>query len=102
MPKKEKKAKKESVKESVEKPEKEHEKINPRWDKINMLYDAVDESIVTLGNEHEMNFVEISMAMHMIYKKIEYEQFRAMFDFNISAERDEEGNQRKTPDSMYR
>jgi hypothetical protein len=98
MPKKVKKVKEESVKES----EKEPEKINPRWDKINMLYDAVDESIVTLGNEHEMNFVEISMAMHMIFKKLEYEQFRAMFDFNMSVERDEDGKERKMPDSMYR
>ena len=80
--------------------ETKEEKINPRWDLINELYDAVDNSIVELGNKNEMNFVEISMALHMINKKIEYEQFRAMFDFNI------EGMQNNQPkssaESMYR
>ena len=90
-----------SVKESVEKSEKEPEKINPRWDKINELYDAVDENIVTLGNKHEMNFVEIGMALHMINKKVEYEQFKAMFDFNIG-EAQKEQMETKSPESMYR
>ena len=103
MPKKPKKEDIEKPKEALEQektPEKEEPKINPRWDLINELYDAVDNSIVNLGNKNEMNFVEISMALHMINKKIEYEQFRAMFDFNI--EGINEPNKTKSPDSMYR
>ena len=102
MPKKPKKEDIEKTKEALEQEipqEEEKAKINPRWDLINELYDKIDNNIVDLGNKNEMNFVEISMAMHMINKKIEYEQFRAMFDFNV------EGiNQPKTksPDSMYR
>ena len=65
--------KKENSEKIPEPEEEEVEKINPRWDLINELYDAVDESIVTLGNKNEMNFVEISMALHMINKKVEYE-----------------------------
>jgi len=103
MPKKPKKEDIEKPKEALEQeitPEKEEPKINPRWDLINELYDAVDNNIVDLGNKNEMNFVEISMALHMINKKIEYEQFRAMFDFNI--EGINEPNKTKSPDSMYR
>ena len=58
-------------------------KINPRWEVINELYDAMDTSIVDLGSKNEMNFIEISMALHMINQKIEYEQFKAMFEFNV-------------------
>ena len=61
----------------------EDKKINPRWDVINELYDAIDHDMVDLGNKNEMNFVEISMALHMINKKMEYEQFKAMFEFNV-------------------
>jgi hypothetical protein len=88
----------EKEKPSEEKEEKE-EKINPRWDLINELYDAVDKDIVELGNKNQMNFVEISMAMHMINKKIEYEQFSAMWEFNMEGVTKAS---KKPVDSMYR
>jgi len=94
MPKKE-----NSEKTAEPKKEEEVEKINPRWELINELYDAVDESIVSLGNKNEMNFVEISMALHMINKKVEYEQFRAMWDFNMEGH---EQTEKKPADNMYR
>ena len=47
-----------------------------------------------------MNFIEISMALQMINKKVEYEQFKAMFDFNVeSLAKQAEEDQ---PDGMYK
>ena len=78
----------------------EPEKVNPNWDSINELYDVIDEDIVEISEKNKMNFIEISMALQMINKKIEYEQFKMMFEFNIEglAEKDKEGQ----PDGMYR
>ena len=79
----------------------EDEKINPRWDVINELYDAIDDSMVNLGNKHEMNFVEISMALHMISKKMEYEQFKAMFEFNMEGI-EQDAVKTEPADGMYK
>ena len=78
----------------------EPEKVNPNWDSVNELYDKIDEDIVEISEKNKMNFIEISMALQMINKKIEYEQFKMMFEFNIEglAEKDKEGQ----PDGMYR
>ena len=40
------------------------------------------------------------MALQMVNKKVEYEQFKAMFEFNVEGlvEKDKEGQ----PDGMYR
>jgi len=76
----------------------EPEKVNPRWEIINKLYDAIDTNIVDISEKNEMNFIEISMALQMINKKIEYEQFKAMFEFNMEGEfKTKEGQ----PKSMY-
>ena len=77
------------------------DKINPRWDVINELYDAIDTRMVVLGNKNEMNFIEISLALHMINQKIEYEQFKAMFDFNVEGLAQEK-TQVHPADGMYR
>ena len=84
-----------------EEEKKEEEKINPRWDVINELYDAIDDSMVNLGNKHEMNFVEISMALHMISKKMEYEQFKAMFQFNVEG-MTQDDTRTQPADGMYK
>ena len=78
----------------------EPEKVNPNWDSINELYDVIDEAIVDMSQKNKMNFIEISMALQMVNKKIEYEQFKMMFEFNVEGlvEKDKEGQ----PDGMYR
>jgi len=77
----------------------EPEKINPNWDAVNALYDKIDNDIVDISQKQKMNFIEISMALQMINKKMEYEQFKAMFEFNMEGEfKTKEGQ----PDSMYR
>jgi hypothetical protein len=77
----------------------EPEKINPNWDAVNALYDALDKDIVDVSQKQKMNFIEISMALQMINKKMEYEQFKAMFEFNMDGEfKTKEGQ----PESMYR
>ena len=77
----------------------EREKVNPNWDAVNALYDALDEDIVNVSQKQKMNFIEISMALQMINKKMEYEQFKAMFEFNMEGEFTKKEGQ---PDGMYR
>jgi hypothetical protein len=77
----------------------ESDRTNPNWDAVNKLYDALDESIVDISQKEKLNFIEISMALQMINKKMEYEQFKAMFEFNMEGEfKTKEGQ----PESMYR
>ena len=77
----------------------EEDRINPNWDAVNKLYDAIDNDIVDVSQKEKLNFIEISMALQMINKKMEYEQFKAMFEFNMEGEfKTKEGQ----PDSMYR
>ena len=57
----------------------ESERTNPNWDAVNKLYDAIDNDIVDISQKEKLNFIEISMALQMINKKMEYEQFKAMF-----------------------
>ena len=78
----------------------EPEKVNPNWDSINELYDVIDEAIVDMSQKNKMNFIEISMALQLVNKKVEYEQFKMMFEFNVEGlvEKDKEGQ----PDGMYR
>ena len=77
----------------------EPDRVNPNWDAVNKLYDAIDNDIVDVSQKQKMNFIEISMALQMINKKMEYEQFKAMFEFNMDGEfKTKEGQ----PDSMYR
>ena len=77
----------------------EPEKVNPNWDSINELYDKIDEAIVDMSQKNKMNFIEISMALQMVNKKVEYEQFKAMFEFNVEGlvEKEKDG-----PDGMYK
>jgi hypothetical protein len=77
----------------------EPEKVNPNWDSINELYDVIDEAIVDMSQKNKMNFIEISMALQMVNKKVEYEQFKAMFEFNVEGlvEKEKDG-----PDGMYK
>ena len=77
----------------------EPEKINPNWDAVNALYDALDKDIVNVSQKQKMNFIEISMALQMINKKVEYEQFKMMFEFNMEVIRDKP---KDGPESMYR
>jgi len=77
----------------------EPEKINPRWDSVNELYDKIDKDIVDVSQKNNMNFIEISMALVMINKKVEYEQFKMMFDFNMEGILDKP---KDGPESMYR
>ena len=77
----------------------EEDRINPNWDAVNKLYDALDESIVDIRQKEKLNFIEISMALQMINKKMEYEQFKAMFEFNMEGEFKKKEGQ---PESMYR
>ena len=77
----------------------EPDRTNPNWDAVNKLYDAIDNDIVDISQKEKLNFIEISMALQMINKKMEYEQFKAMFEFNMEGEfKTKEGQ----PDSMYR
>ena len=77
----------------------EEDRVNPNWDAVNKLYDAIDNDIVDISQKNKMNFIEISMALQMINKKMEYEQFKAMFEFNMEGEfKTKEGQ----PESMYR
>ena len=77
----------------------EPERVNPNWDAVNALYDAIDNDIVDISQKEKLNFIEISMALQMINKKMEYEQFKAMFEFNMEGEfKTKEGQ----PESMYR
>ena len=77
----------------------ESERVNPNWDAVNKLYDAIDNDIVDISQKEKLNFIEISMALQMINKKMEYEQFKAMFEFNMEGEfKTKEGQ----PDNMYR
>ena len=77
----------------------EEDRVNPNWDAVNKLYDAIDNDIVDVSQKQKMNFIEISMALQMINKKIEYEQFKAMFEFNMEGEFIKKEGQ---PESMYR
>ena len=77
----------------------EPERKDPRWDIINILYDAIDSNIVEISEKNKMNFIEISLALQLVNKKIEYEQFKAMFDFNFEGLKE---GQEKQPDGMYR
>ena len=77
----------------------EEDRVNPNWDSVNKLYDALDKDIIDVSEKNEMNFIEISMALQMINKKMEYEQFKAMFEFNMEGEfKTKEGQ----PEGMYR
>ena len=77
----------------------ESDRTNPNWDAVNALYDKIDNDIVDVSQKQKMNFIEISMALQMINKKMEYEQFKAMFEFNMEGEfKTKEGQ----PESMYR
>ena len=77
----------------------ESERTNPNWDAVNKLYDAIDNDIVDISQKEKLNFIEISMALQMINKKMEYEQFKAMVEFNMEGEfKTKEGQ----PESMYR
>ena len=77
----------------------EPDRVNPNWDAVNKLYDAIDNDIVDISQKEKLNFIEISMALQMINKKMEYEQFKAMFEFNMEGEfKTKEGQ----PESMYR
>ena len=76
----------------------EPERTNPNWDAVNALYDKIDNDIVDVSQKQKMNFIEISMALQMINKKIEYEQFKAMFEFNMEGEFIKKEGQ---PESMY-
>jgi len=77
----------------------EEDRINPNWDAVNKLYDAIDNDIVDISQKEKLNFIEIGMALQMINKKMEYEQFKAMFEFNMEGEfKTKEGQ----PESMYR
>ena len=77
----------------------ESDRTNPNWDAVNALYDKIDNDIVDVSQKEKMNFIEISMALQMINKKMEYEQFKAMFEFNMEGEfKTKEGQ----PESMYR
>ena len=77
----------------------EPDRTNPNWDAVNALYDKIDNDIVDVSQKQKMNFIEISMALQMINKKMEYEQFKAMFEFNMDGEfKTKEGQ----PESMYR
>ena len=77
----------------------ESDRVNPNWDAVNALYDAIDNDIVDISQKEKLNFIEISMALQMINKKMEYEQFKAMFEFNMEGEfKTKEGQ----PESMYR
>ncbi len=77
----------------------ESDRVNPNWDAVNKLYDAIDNDIVDISQKEKLNFIEISMALQMINKKMEYEQFKAMFEFNMEGEfKTKEGQ----PESMYR
>ena len=77
----------------------EPERTNPNWDAVNALYDKIDNDIVDISQKEKLNFIEISMALQMINKKMEYEQFKAMFEFNMEGEfKTKEGQ----PESMYR
>ena len=78
---------------------KEPDRKNPRWDMVNELYDYIDEGIVKISEKNKMNFIEISLALQMVNKKIEYEQFKAMFEFNVEGLKEGE---EKQPDGMYR
>tara|TARA_Y100000296_G_C5089632_1_gene214185 strand:- start:339 stop:584 length:246 start_codon:yes stop_codon:yes gene_type:complete len=78
----------------------EPEKKNPNWDSINELYDKIDEDIVEISEKNKMNFIEISMALQMVNKKIEYEQFKMMFEFNIEGLT--EKAKEDQPDGMYK
>ena len=78
----------------------EPEKINPNWDAVNALYDALDKDIVDVSQKQKMNFIEISMALQMINKKVEYEQFKMMFEFNMEGILDKPKDGQ--PESMYR
>ena len=66
---------------------------------INELYDYIDNGIVDISEKNKMNFIEISLALQMVNKKIEYEQFKAMFEFNVEGLKE---GQEKQPDGMYR
>ena len=77
----------------------EPERKDPRWDIINELYDYMDEGIVKISEKNKMNFIEISLALQMVNQKVEYEKFKAMFEFNVEGLK--EGHE-KQPDGMYR
>ena len=79
----------------------EDKRIDPRWEIVNELYDYIDKGITELGTKNEMNFIEINMALVMINKKIEYEQFKAMLDFNIEGIAKEK-QEKDTPKDLYR
>ena len=77
----------------------EEDRVNPNWDAVNKLYDAIVNDIVDISQKEKLYFIEISMALQMINKKMEYEQFKAMFEFNMEGEfKTKEGQ----PESMYR
>jgi hypothetical protein len=68
----------------------EDRRSNPRWDLVNELYDWCDKGVQDIAEKKEMNFVEITMALHMLNKKIEYQQFTAMFEFNVEEQKEKE------------
>ena len=79
----------------------DEEKPNPRWDAINKLYDAIDNDIVDISEQEKMNFIEIGMALHMVNKKIEYEQFKVMFEFNVEGLQGNT-NEKEQPKDLYK
>ena len=80
----------------------EHKRADPRWDVINELYDKIDDSLVEMAEKKEMNFMEISMALHLVNKKIEYEQLKAMFQFSVECtEKESKEVDKKRPEGMY-
>ena len=74
------------------------ERTNPRWEIINKLYDKLDSDIIDIAEHEKMNFIEISLTLHMINKKISYEEFKAMLEFNMSNDTPD----KKDPEGMYR
>lgn len=80
---------------------------NPRWDKIDVLYDKIDDSIEKAFENDKLSYMEIEIVFLMIKEKIA-QQKHELYNMYISYKNGEgkEGGSKvpdkEQPDGLYR
>ena len=65
-------------------------KHQPNWEKVENLFDKLDDAMTTIVNKDDMNFMEISIAMMMLNSKIDQQKFSVLMMMESQAKTEEE------------
>jgi hypothetical protein len=78
----------------------------PRWKEINKLYDTLDESFTESIEKHNLNYIEIEIAMLMFKEKIDQQKMELyhmyLHDKDIKPEEKKEETERPEPENLYK